>query len=76
MKIVFNRQGKKHVCSTCFRPFDWSANSWRFGRMEYETISQQRKEEKVFCSDGCKRRYLRKIKHYEIRNKYRSKKDY
>ena len=30
MKIVFNRQGKKHVCSTCFRPFDWDENSWAY----------------------------------------------
>ena len=30
MKIVFNRQGKKHVCSTYFRQFDWDENSWAY----------------------------------------------
>ena len=57
MKIVFNREGKKHVCSTCFRPFDWDENSWAF----YKNLDDD-KEASVFCSDKCKRRQTRKKK--------------
>ena len=46
MKIVFNRQGKKHVCSTCLRPFKWDENSWAFYRnLEDETTKWE------YCSD-------------------------
>ena len=58
MKIVFNRQGKKHVCSTCFQPFDWDENSWA----HYKEIDDEKP--KVFCSDKCKNRHKRKLKKY------------
>lgn len=54
MKIVFNRQGKKYVCSTCLRPFDWGESSWAF----YRNLDDEKP--KVFCSDKCKVRHLRK----------------
>ena len=47
MKIVFNRQGKKHVCSTCFRPFDWDENSWGVEIIKIEGVYHKSIEELV-----------------------------
>ena len=37
----------------------WDKNSWRWGKMEYKTIQEQRDEERVFCSTKCKNNFLK-----------------
>ena len=68
MKIVFNRKGNKHVCSTCFRPFDWNKNSWSF----YKFMDDDKP--KVFCSDNCVNRHKRKLKQCQKIKKIRPSK--
>ena len=43
----------KYKCDQCGKRFNWDKNSWRLGKMEYKTLTEQKEHEKTFCSDEC-----------------------
>jgi len=59
MKIVHIKT-HKYCCDNCAKQFDWDDSSVRHGKAEYDYIPEQKKVEKVFCSDQCYRLYFEK----------------
>lgn len=58
MKIIHKKLGSKdHTCNVCGTEFDWHKDAWRYGKMEYKTITEQKAEIK-FCSTKCKDKFL------------------
>jgi hypothetical protein len=54
MKVSFVRNPlKKYVCDNCGTQFNWDKNSLRYGKAEYKTITEQKKDEKYYCSKRC-----------------------
>ena len=69
MEIAYKRDDKKpYVCDECGKSFAWDKNSWKWGKLEYETIQEQREIEKLFCSTNCKNEYLKKNNLKEKKN--------
>ena len=56
MKIIFKKE-KQHVCHICDLQFDWGNNSWTFGKREYRTITEKKKDLKYFCSTKCMKQF-------------------
>lgn len=56
MEIVFKKSAN-YICHICDNQFNWSNDSWRFGKMEYETVIEQQNDEKYFCSTVCKNKF-------------------
>lgn len=51
MQVI--KEDLRYKCDTCGKRFNWDNNSWRFGKAEYKTITEQKAHEKTFCSDEC-----------------------
>lgn len=52
MKIAHVKTGQ-YCCDTCQCQFDWGSDSRRYGKMEYKTIQERERIEKLFCSERC-----------------------
>lgn len=48
MQVV--KEDTNYKCDTCGKRFNWDENSWRFGKAEYKTVTEQKEKEKTFCS--------------------------
>jgi hypothetical protein len=58
MKVIFRKdKTKKHVCYTCDKQFNWHNGARNYGKMEYKTIQERRRIEKVFCSVACANKF-------------------
>lgn len=57
MKVIFKKT-KDYLCNNCDSQFNWNDNTLRYGKMEYKSIQEKEKIEKIFCSEKYAKDFL------------------
>jgi len=66
MNVVFKKEAdKRYVCANCGKQFNWGRNSCRYGKEEYQSIDEQRRIDRSFCSNKCFDEYFKNHKKHQ-----------
>ena len=57
MKLIF-RKTHDYQCENCNKQFNWNEESLVWGKAEYKTIQEKKRDQKFFCSRKCGDEFL------------------